>query len=315
MEKNYKETSLIKRSLKVYLFLIVLLTVFLSGVLIGAWKINQVSPAEVVDAIINKASSHSSLKNADFNIFWEAWDTIQKKYIGRPVDEKNLFYGAMSGLVASLQDPYSVFFDPDLTQVFNQEISGTFEGIGIEIGMKNNQLVVIAPLPNSPAEEIGLKAGDQIVKIDQVDTNTITIDTAVNLIRGKEGTTVSLLIVRDGESEPLSFSVTRRTIKVQSVTWDLLESNIAYLKISHFNEDTEKSFQKVINEIILKEPKGIILDLRNNPGGFLDVAIGITGAFVKNGQTVVIEDYGNGSQTEYKSEGGDNLSSYPWLFW
>jgi len=172
-------------------------------------------------------------------------------------------------------------------------------------------LVVIAPLPDSPAEKTGILAGDKIMKIDSVDTNTITIDTAVNLIRGKEGTTVNLLIEREGENEPLSFTVTREVIKVQSITWEIIDSNIAYLKISHFNEDTEKNFQKAINEIILKEPKGIILDLRNNPGGYLDVAIDITGSFVEKEKIVVIEDYGDGRRTEYKSDDGGSLSNYP----
>ncbi|PIS42448.1 MAG: hypothetical protein COT24_03330 [Candidatus Kerfeldbacteria bacterium CG08_land_8_20_14_0_20_40_16] len=311
MEDYHKARPLIRRSLKIYLNLIVILAVFLTGVLIGAWKVNQITPYQAAEAIINKATSHLSTEKVDFNIFWKAWDIVQNKYVGRPVDERNLFYGAMSGLVASLQDPYSVFFNPDLTQAFNQEISGTFDGIGIEIGIKKNQLVVIAPLPDSPAEKTGILAGDKIMKIDSVDTNTITIDTAVNLIRGKEGTTVNLLIEREGENEPLSFTVTREVIKVQSITWEIIDSNIAYLKISHFNEDTEKNFQKAINEIILKEPKGIILDLRNNPGGYLDVAIDITGSFVEKEKIVVIEDYGDGRRTEYKSDDGGSLSNYP----
>jgi len=311
MEDYHKARPLIRRSLKIYLNLIVILAVFLTGVLIGAWKVNQITPYQAAEAIINKATSHLSTEKVDFNIFWKAWDIVQNKYVGRPVDERNLFYGEMSGLVASLQDPYSVFFNPDLTQAFNQEISGTFDGIGIEIGIKKNQLVVIAPLPDSPAEKTGILAGDKIMKIDSVDTNTITIDTAVNLIRGKEGTTVNLLIEREGENEPLSFTVTREVIKVQSITWEIIDSNIAYLKISHFNEDTEKNFQKAINEIILKEPKGIILDLRNNPGGYLDVAIDITGSFVEKEKIVVIEDYGDGRRTEYKSDDGGSLSNYP----
>lgn len=311
MDEQPIKKSHVKSSLRIYISFVVLLAVFFSGIIVGAWKINNITPEQSIKSVVNKTTSGLVSDNVDFNIFWDAWGKIQEKYVDRPINDQDLFYGAMAGLAASLRDPYSVFFNPESTKAFNQEISGTFEGIGIEIGIKNEQLTVIAPLPNSPAEKSGLMAGDRILKINDVDTALITIDTAVSLIRGEKGTTVDLVISRDGETDSKTYVVERGVIKVESVTWELTSRNIAYLKISSFNEDTESSFQAAVREILLAKPKGIILDLRNNPGGFLDVAIAISDSFIPKDEIIVIEDYGNGNRTEYKAKNNDGLSDYP----
>lgn len=303
MDNKFKKpTTFFIKSLKIYLALLILLVVFLGGFFAGVGTKDSISPYSIAAQVFNKTTSSPAGEDVDFDIFWQTWEIIQKQYLVRPVDERTLFYGALSGVAASLGDPYTVFFDPETTKAFNQEISGTFEGIGIEIGIKKENLVVIAPLPNSPAEKAGLLAGDKIIEIDDQSTLGITTDLAVSLIRGEKGTKVGLLIEREGEEKPIAFSITRELIKIQTVSWRMIEERFAYLQISHFNEDTEKEFQMAAREIILKAPLGVIIDLRNNPGGFLDTAINITSAFIPKGQVAVIEEFGTGKREEYKTD-------------
>ncbi|MBI4276537.1 PDZ domain-containing protein, partial [Candidatus Uhrbacteria bacterium] len=198
--------------------------------------------------VTNKATP-SKLQNLDFNLFWEVWDLVKQKYVNQPVSDETLYYGALRGLVGALDDPYSVFLTPKLSERFAADLSGSFGGIGAEIGMRKGQLMIIAPLSGSPAEKAGLKAGDAILEIDNKDTSGITLDAAVDRIRGPKGTTVTLKIFRDSFKKPKDFTVTRDTIVVKSVDGyrarlskkGVLKKNegtIAYIKLSNFNEDT-----------------------------------------------------------------------------
>ena len=265
-------------------------------------------------------------ERVDFDLFWEVWDLIQKKYIGSPVDETKLFYGALSGMIKSLEDPYSVYLEPEIAKKFTQELAGSFEGIGAEIGIKTGRLTIIAPLADSPAEKAGLKAGDKVYLINDYDTTDIALDYAISLIRGHKGTEVVLTVLRDGLKEPKEITIVRDVIEIKSVNWEMVDKNvkcqmsdvrcrIAYLKISHFNEDTEKDFKKAVLEILKKNPKGIILDLRNNPGGFLEAAIKVASYWLED-KTVVIEQRktdGNSlsSRKDYQSQGQALLKDLP----
>jgi carboxyl-terminal processing protease len=287
----------------VYVLVILLLGSFLGGLVVGSKEERIKTEKEVYGGnILNKEKIPGYLsKDVDFNLFWQVWNLVKKEYVHQPVQDTKLFYGALAGIVAALGDPYSVFFDPETAQKFQQELQGTFEGIGAEIGIKDNQLTIIAPLPDTPAEKAGLKAGDKILAINGQDTSGMALDYAVSLIRGPKGTDVTLTVWREGWEKEKEIKITRDKIESVSVKWEM-KGDIVYLEINHFNEDTRERVNQAVNEILLKNPKGIILDLRNNPGGFLDTAVDVAGEWIEN-DVVVIEQDQSGEKNAQKSSG------------
>lgn len=252
-------------------------------------------------------------EGVDFSILWETWQKIEESYV-RPeaLDQQKMIYGATSGMVESLEDPYTVFFDPEETKVFLEDVSGRFEGVGMEIGIKNNQLQVIAPLEDTPAQKAGLLPGDKIVKIDGLSTLGITSEKAVSLIRGPSGTEVTLTIQREGWPEEKDFKIERTVINVPCAKWELKDNDIAYIKLYHFSENADTEFRDKAVEILDSPAKKIILDLRNNPGGYLERAQDIAGWFLEKGQVVVIEDFGDKQeQNIYKAKGNSKFFDYP----
>ncbi len=252
-------------------------------------------------------------QEVDFSLFWEVWHKLQDKFVDKgKFDVQKMIYGAISGMVRSLEDPYTVFLNPEETKKFIEDIRGTFEGVGMEIGIRKGQLQVIAPLEGTPAQKAGLRAGDKIIEIDGKPTIDITIDEAVNLIRGEKGTEVTLTIFRKEWEKTKEIKIVREIIEIPSLKWEIKENNIAYLKLYHFSEKASFDFAKAAIEIINSPAQKIILDLRNNPGGYLEVAQEISGWFLKKGQTVVIEDFGfQKEKKEYKSKGPTLLLPYP----
>jgi carboxyl-terminal processing protease len=308
-----QSNSVFKRFVKQYAILLVVFIVFILGILIG----RQASKPEIVyknnehGSVYNKNEKPEFLsKDMNFDLFWDVWEIIEENYVYQPVNETELFYGSMAGSVAALGDPHSVFFDPETTQDFNDELAGTFEGIGAEIAIKNDRLTIVAPLPNSPAEKSGLRSGDKVFAIDGQDTTGISLDYAVKQIRGPKGTDVVLTIGRDSLDDFKEIKITRQTIDIQSVTWQLLENNIVHLEIRYFNEDTTDDFNQAVLEIINKNPRGIILDLRNNPGGFLDTAINVAGEWVED-KVVVYEKSADGELKPHKVNGRARLKDFP----
>ena len=194
----------------------------------------------------------------------------------------------------SLGDPYTYFFDPEQAKLFNQDLQGSFDGIGVEIGIKQGLLTVIAPLKGTPGEKAGLKSGDTIVKIDGKDATNMTADEAVDLIRGPKGTLLTLTIIRDGWNATKDIKIIRETIKVPSIDWSLKDGDVAYLQIYQFDSSLQSDFQTDALKILQSPAKKIVLDLRDDPGGYLDVAQYIAGWFLQKGQTVTIEDFGKG---------------------
>jgi len=256
-------------------------------------------------------------EQVDFSLFWQAWNIIQEKFPdGERLDIQKMIHGAISGMVESLDDPYTVFLTPEDTRRFIEDIKGAFEGVGMEIGIRKGQLQVIAPLEGTPAQKAGLRAGDRIMKIDGETTIDITIDEAVNLIRGPKGTEVILTIYRpkggEGWETAKEIKIVRGVIEIPSLKWELLTGNIAHLKIYNFTEKAKIDFGKTAVEILESPAEKIILDLRNNPGGYLEIAKSIAGWFLERGQTVVIGDFGeNKKQKVYKSAGPSRLLRYP----
>ncbi|OGI19543.1 MAG: hypothetical protein A3J06_02395 [Candidatus Moranbacteria bacterium RIFCSPLOWO2_02_FULL_48_19] len=268
---------------------------------------NILPPNEAI--ILNKTSQD---KTVDFSLFWKVWGLLKDKYVdNQKLDAHALFYGAIKGMLAATGDPYTTFFDPKENAAFHEDISGTFEGIGAEMGMKNEMLTVIAPLEGTPAEKAGLLAGDKIIKIDGQPTATMSLDEAVSKIRGTEGSEVRLTIFRNGDEESRDIVIKRDVILVKSVRFEMKENAIAYIRISRFGDDTEKEFQGAVRQTIDKKAKGLIIDMRNNPGGFLETAVDLASTMIPSGTVVVMEENGAGERKEIKSLGGDVLGRIP----
>ncbi|MBU1164088.1 S41 family peptidase [Patescibacteria group bacterium] len=248
--------------------------------------------------------------DVDFNLFFDTWSHIKQNYVKEDISDQDLFYGALEGLVSSLGDPYSVFLEPEVAAKFDEELSGSFEGIGAEIGIRKDQLTIIAPLSDTPADRAGLKAGDSVIAIDGESTFNITLDEAINKIRGPKGEEVILKIFRDEVDEPFDISIVRDKIDVVSVEWEQKENRLAYIEVKYFNGDTLDEFNKVINEVIQYNPNGIILDLRNNPGGFLGTAIEVAGAWVED-DVVVFEKKRDGYQEGHRPRGSAPFKNIP----
>ncbi len=249
----------------------------------------------------------------DFSLFWDAYNKLEQNFIDpSKIADQKVIYGAIEGMTKSLGDPYTDFFNPDQAQRFQQDLSGSFNGIGVEIGIKKDLLTVIAPLKGTPGEQAGLKSGDIIVKVDGKDTSSMTTDDAVNLIRGQKGTSVTLTVFRDNWTQTKDIKIIRDTIKVPSMDWSIKNGDIAYIQIYQFDESLPSDFQAAAFEILQSPAKKIVLDLRDDPGGYLSVAQEIAGWFLQKGQTITIEDFGkNKTQQIYKAEGNSDFENYP----
>ena len=291
------------------LALIVLAATFSAGYLLG-FKGYQGSLAEFPKVTITRELPPDK-KDLDFSLFWRVWDTINTSYFDKEkVISANMVYGAIEGMVSALGDPYTVFLPPDKNRVVQEDLLGSFDGIGIQIGFKGNQLAVIAPLPNSPSEKAGIEAGDFIVGIKDeakgIERGTvgISITDAVSAIRGPAGTIVTLTLLREGQEEPIVVDVVRESIDVPSVTLTFVgdDENIAQVRLLKFGGETEAEWEEAVIEILKKQSlKGIVLDLRNNPGGYLQGAVDIASEFMKTGRVVVIEERGE-QKSEYVVE-------------
>ncbi|PJA46366.1 hypothetical protein CO172_03810 [Candidatus Uhrbacteria bacterium CG_4_9_14_3_um_filter_36_7] len=290
------------KGLLVLLVFVFLLFSFLFGFFIGQQRgVRSVVP-DGEGVVLDKDSTPTSLsEDISFRQFWDVWNLIKEEYYRQPVSEKKLFYGALDGLVQSLDDPYTVYFDPEQAKEFESDLSGSFDGIGAEIGIKDDQLQIIAPLDGSPAKQAGIMAADKIYAIDGQETTDMTVEEAVQKIRGPKGTTVVLTIGRGNASSLLEITIVRGTITLDSVKLELREDGIAVINLSFFSEDTALQFTEVVNTILAKGATGLIIDLRNNTGGFLDAAIQVAGHWLGN-QTVVIEKIQDKQQTYHDSK-------------
>jgi|SRR3989344_1947351 len=266
----------------------------------------------------------------DFSAFWRAWNVINEKYvpthaatstIQQVVTDQDKVWGSIAGLTASLGDPYTVFFPPEENKMFASEISGTFEGVGMEIGVKDSMVTVVAPLKGTPAERAGVRSGDKILKIDDAPTDGMSTDAAVRKIRGKGGTVVRLTLLREGKSEPFEISITRATINVPVIdtqvrlsdgttsadkTMGLRGDGVFVIKLYSFTAQSPDLFRGALREFVLSGSNKLILDLRSNPGGYLEAAVDMASWFLPAGKVVVKESYAKDSDDKiYRSRGYD----------
>jgi carboxyl-terminal processing protease len=261
-----------------------------------------------------KDTSTGSIKDMDLSLFWDVWGIVDDNYVneGKLTDEDDIVYGAIKGLVNSLEDPYSVFMTPKETEDFNVSLSGSLEGIGAELVMEDGLLTVLAPIKDSPAEAAGLKSKDIIFLIDDEHVAEMTFFESVMKIRGEKGTQVSLTIVREDVEEPLVINIIRDEINLSSVYYEMLEEGIAYINISQFTDQTNAEFDKAVQEILLQGAEGLILDLRYNGGGYLDVSIDILSEFVQEEQigVIIAKRDPNDKEVQY-TQGESSLPDIP----
>ncbi len=273
---------------------------FLGGVYIG----NRNRPE--IDKIIGLSNKETQVATeTDFSPFWKVWNTINEKYPkADKITDQNRVYGAISGLISSLDDSYSVFFNPEDAKAFEEEIAGNFTGIGMEVGIKDKILTVIAPLKDTPAYQANIKPGDKILKIDKTVTSGLDIEKAIKLIRGEKGTIVTLTIFREEEKEPMEIKITRDIINIPTLDTELRPDGIFVIKLYSFSANSANLFRNAIKSFAEAKTDKLILDLRGNPGGYLDAAVDISSWFLSNGKTVVTEDYGDDKKPEiFRSKG------------
>ncbi len=294
MKRNYRTAVYILISL------ILLIGIFFIGTYVGY------SRRPEIDKVLSLTHKESQVQTtADFSSFWKAWNLINEKSIyAKKVTDQDRVWGAIQGLASSLGDPYTVFFPPEENKLFNEEIQGSFSGIGAEIGIKDKVLTVVAPLKGSPAMAAGIKSGDKILKIDKIETNDMTVDKAINLIRGTKGTVVTLTILRAGERTTREIKITRDNIQIPTIDSELRKDNIFVIKFYSFSQNSAELFRQALNEFIKSGSHKLILDLRGNPGGYLNSAVDIGSWFIDQGKIIVSEDFGsNRKPIIYRSHG------------
>lgn len=251
----------------------------------------------------------------DFQLFWDTWDLLSRSYIDKQsLDATKMFYGAISGMVSSLGDPYTVFLPPEEQKTSKEELNGAFEGVGIQLGFnKDKRLVVVTPLVGTPAEKAGIKPQDMIVKINDKETINMTLPEAVKLIRGPKGTEVTLTILREDETETRDYTLSRDTILVKSVEVTFKEEGgkrLAVIKLSRFGERTKEEWNEGVAKVLTEGADGIVLDLRNNPGGFLEGAVFISSEFLDGGD-VVLQENSEEERTSFKVQRVGKLTQIP----
>lgn len=307
-----KNRRLFKKYFAFFLVIFLLVGSFWIGYVNGAKSQDAGNKIHPISSVVIDNRLSTDKNEVDFSLFWKVWDSLKEKHVNKnSLDAQELVYGSIRGMLRATGDPYTTFFDPKETKSFSQDISGSFEGIGAELGIKDGILTVIAPLEGSPAQKAGLLAGDKILKIEDKTTVDMTIDQAVDLIRGKKGTAVKITILHKGDQETKEIAITRDIIEVKSVKIEFKNDSIAYLKINQFGEKTSKEFDLAMSQILSNNSKGIILDLRNNPGGFLDKSVAIASRMIPRGKIVVTEEDGAGKKDNLYTAGGDKISQLP----
>ena len=283
---------------------------FLAGFSFG-FRAGESRPKTVIVQGVG-GTENGQPESVDFGTFWQAWETIRENYLkDKDITNENKVYGAIRGLVGSLGDPYSVFFSPEDNKKFQEDIQGNFSGIGAEIGIRDGQLLIIAPLKGTPAERAGLRAGDFILTINATSTDGLTVDKAVGMIRGPEKTEVKLSIFRKAWEAPRDFTIVRDVITAPTLDFTMKPDGIAYVQLYSFNANAHRLFYAAMIRAAAAGTNGVVLDLRNNPGGYLEVAVELAGWFLPRGTLVVSETGRSGVIEELRAEGNTALADIP----
>jgi carboxyl-terminal processing protease len=245
-----------------------------------------------------------------FQPFWEAWDIVHERYVDQPVDDSALMQGALRGMLEGLGDPHTSYMDPEQYTQEQSRLEGEYEGIGAWVDPEQEYLTIIAPMPDSPAEKAGLEPGDEIIAVDGEDMTGVPGDLVIRKVMGPAGSVVKLTVRREGEPGPMEFEVERASITIPSVESEMLQDDIAYLQLFNFGDLTEQDLRHNLQELVRQDPKGLILDLRGNPGGFLQTSVDVASEFIGNG-VILYERFGDGTEQTYEAHPGGLATEIP----
>jgi len=306
----------VKIALGVFAALLLMAGAFSGGLIVG-WLmpgngVASVLPSgqpAIVEATVPADVTPTDLQDL-FKPFWEAWQIVQEQYVDQPVDDVALMRGAIRGMLEALGDQHTSYMDPDEYNQANMPMDGEYEGIGAWVDVTGDYVKIISPMPDSPAEKAGLKADDVVIAVDGEDMTGIDGNLVLRRILGPANTDVTLTIQREGEAEPFDVTIRRATIVMTSVRGEILEDNIAYVELSTFGEKTTDELKAELKKVMDQNPSGLILDLRNNGGGYLTTAIEVVSQFVDEG-VVMYEQYGDGTMREYKALRGGLATDIP----
>lgn len=309
------ENKLKKNLTNIFLFLSLIIFFFGIGYRLGEYQQKQKFYKRLnFEPTEKNLTSEVKKQTIDFSLFWDVWDKLEEKYIDKnKLDSKEMVYGSIKGLVSSLGDPYTFFLTPEENKRSKDDLQGKFEGIGAQLGLKNNRIIIVAPLKNSPSAKAGLMAGDYINKVDGQSTANWTLNEAVSKIRGRKGTKVVLTIERNKKEK--DYPIIRDEINVASVELSFEKNKIAYIKVNQFGDNTEQEWDEAVKEILDKNKKnpitGIILDLRDNPGGYLEGAVYLASEFLSRGKLIVRQESTTYGNKNYYSQRNGQLQQYP----
>lgn len=305
----------LKKFRAIFLLILVLALGFFIG--LSAGQRGEIFSADLSSPTVNIINNDlaSTTQSIDMAPFWKVWNLLNDKYVitrhstgtSQSVTDQDRIWGAIQGLTDSLGDPYTVFMPPEDAKEFKTDISGNFEGIGMEIGIKDGRLSVVSPLKGSPAEAAGLKTGDKIIMIDGESTVNLSVDKAVKIIRGPKDTVVKISVLRGTSTKPIDFSVTRSVIKVPTVETEI-KGDVFIITLYNFYAEARSQFGNGLKEFIKSKKHKLIIDLRGNPGGYLDAAVDMASWFLPLGKVIVREDFGENSdrgEVVYRSKGYD----------
>ena len=246
-----------------------------------------------------------------FSPFWEVWDLVHTRYVEQPVEDVALMEGAIDGMLAVLDDPHTRYLSPEDEVMTRESMSGEFQGIGAEVSEEGGHIVIVSPIEGSPAEAAGLQPGDILLTADSVELTGMSVLEAAQLVRGPKGTVVLLEIERDGDQ--FEVSIERDTIQIPSVRGEILEDNLAYIRLTQFGQNSDEELEELLATLTEQNPSGVILDLRRNPGGSLDTAVNIADQFLPEG-IILYERFGTGRQTDFESTDDGLADTLPWSF-
>ncbi|MBU3668574.1 MAG: S41 family peptidase [Candidatus Taylorbacteria bacterium] len=289
---------------------IVLIAVFSFGFISGKSQTAEASKMQAISESLNGTKDKPN--QVDFALFWKVWNTVNEKYVAThgtttPSDTDRV-YGAIKGMVDAMGDPYTTFFPPQAASVFESEIEGNFEGVGIEMGIKDKTLTVISALKNSPAERAGIKSGDKIIRIDQNSTEGMTIEAAIQKIRGKKGTIVEFSVFREGQKDLLDIKITRDVIVLPTIDTNYdKQTNIFTIRLYNFSAQSPGLFRNALRDFVNSKSNKLILDLRGNPGGYLDAAVDMASWFLPPGKVIVRESFGGNKPEVIERSHGYNI--------
>lgn len=305
------------KALRVILVIVLILTfglcTFAGGMAAGWYLPRNIASRLPIplpfDTTSEEGGTPSTLETT-FIPFWKAWDIVHAYYVDQPLDDTKLMEGAINGMMESLGDPHSSYMDPDQFKQMNADLGGEYEGIGAWVDVTGDYLTIISPMTGSPAEKAGVKPGDQIIAVNGEDMTGIDGNLVLKRVLGPAGTDVTLTILRSGVSEPFDVTITRATITVPSVEGKMLDDGIAYVQLTTFGLDTAKDLHNILEDLLAQNPKGLILDLRYNGGGYLDTAVSVVSEFLDDG-VALYEVYGDGTRDTYTIRRGGIATEIP----